>query len=132
MVRSDEHRPRAWARLRVDVNCALRRGAWYRAVRLTPSHVDLEVIRERVSVPRRLLQTLFAKPARWSVVPRPSDAVNLPDDWGSRYVVCPACHGRAPLSGYPQELPCPKCHAVFAVAWDEHYLKHRGGSRRGN
>ena len=68
MARSEEHRPRAWARLRVDVNCALRRGAWYRAVRLTPSHVDLEVIRERVSVPRRLLQTLFAKPARWSVV----------------------------------------------------------------
>ena len=80
MARSVEHHPRAWARLRVDVNCALRRGAWYRAVRLTRDNVTLDVSRERVPVPRRLLQTMFAAPARWSVVPRPSDAVNLPDE----------------------------------------------------
>ena len=125
MAQSLEHTPRAWARLRVDVNCALRRGAWYPALRLTRDQVHLEVIRERVPVPRRLLQTMFARPARWSVVPRPSDAVNLPDDWGARYAVCPGCRGRAPLSGFPQELPCPHCRGVFPVAWDEHYLKRR-------
>ena len=125
MARSLEHAPQAWARLRVDVNCALRRGAWYRAVRLTRDNVTLDVCRERVPVPRRLLQTLFAPPARWSVVPRPPDAINLPADWGSRYAVCPACQGRAPLSGFPYELPCPRCRGVFAVGWDERYLKRR-------
>ena len=42
MPRTVEHHPRAWARLRVDINCALRRGAWYlqrrRAVRSGRSH----------------------------------------------------------------------------------------------
>ncbi|PYO97225.1 MAG: hypothetical protein DMD60_07735 [Gemmatimonadetes bacterium] len=123
MARAIEHSPRAWARLRVDVNCALRRGAWYRAVRLTRDNVTVDVRRERVPVPRRLVQTIFARPARWSVVPRPSDAVNLPGDWGARYLVCPACQGRAPFSGFPRELPCPHCRGVFTVAWEEHYLK---------
>jgi len=125
MARSLEHSPRAWARLRVDVNCALRRGAWYRAVRLTRDKVTLDVSRERVSLSRNVLQTTFARPARWSVVPRPSDAVNLPADWGSRYVVCPACQARAPISGFPYELACPHCRGLFAVGWDEHYLKRR-------
>jgi hypothetical protein len=64
------------------VNCALRRGAWYRAVRLTRENVLLEVMREQVPVPRRLVKTTFAQPARWSVVPRPADAVNFPDGVG--------------------------------------------------
>ncbi len=34
-------------------------------------------------------------------------------------------HGRAPISGYPHDLPCPHCRGVFIVAWDEHYLKRR-------
>ena len=101
MARSLEHSPRAWARLRVDVNCALRRSAWYRAVRLTRDNVTLDVSRDRVPVPRRLLQTMFARPARWSVVPRPSDAVNLPSEWGTRYLVCPERRTSATQSTSP-------------------------------
>jgi hypothetical protein len=125
MARSVEHRPRAWARLRIDVNRALRRGAWYRVVRMSRTEIVLDVTHERVPVPRRLLKTVFAKPTRWTIVPRPDDAVNMPSEWGSRYGVCPACQGRAPIGGFAPELPCPHCRGVFAVAWDEHYLKRR-------
>jgi len=125
MARSVEHHPRAWARLRVDVNCALRRGAWYRVVRMTRDKAVLDVTNEQVPVQRRLLKTVFARPSRWTVLPRPSDAINLPNDWGTRYGVCPACQGRAPIRGYPLELACPHCHPICAVAWDEHYLKPR-------
>ena len=85
----------------------------------------LEVTNEQVPVQRRLLKTVFARPSRWTVLPRPSDAINLPNDWGTRYGVCPACQGRAPIRGYPLELACPHCHQICAVAWDEHYLKPR-------
>jgi len=125
MPRTVEHHPRAWARLRVDINCALRRGAWYRVLRLTRDKVTLDVTHENVPMPRGLVKTVFARPTRWTVVPRPSDAINLPSDWGTRYAVCPACQCRAPISGYSLELPCPHCRGVFAVAWDEHYLKRR-------
>jgi len=125
MARTVEPHPQAWARLRVDVNCTLRRGAWYRVVRLTREKVVLDVTDEQVPVLRRLLNTVFAQPSRWTVVPRPSDAINLPSDWGTRYAVCPACQGRAPISGFARELPCPHCRGVFAVAWDERYLKRR-------
>ena len=125
MARSVEHHPRAWARLRVDVNCALRRGAWYCVLRLTRDKVVLDVTNEQVPVQRRLLKTVFAQPSRWTVVPRPSDAIHLPTHWGTRYVVCPACQGRAPIRSYPLELACPHCHQIFAVAWDEHYLTRR-------
>jgi hypothetical protein len=117
--------PRAWARLRVDVNCALRRGAWYRVVRLTRDQAVLDVRRERVPVARRLVQTVFSQPSRWSIVPRPKDAANLPSEWGSRYAVCPMCGGRAPIAEFPPEMPCPQCKGVFAIAWDERYLKRR-------
>src|SRR6266536_5503073 len=43
-----EHAPHVWARLRVDTNCALRRGAWYRVLRLTRDQAVLQVTRERV------------------------------------------------------------------------------------
>jgi hypothetical protein len=125
MARSVEHSPRAWARLRVDVNRALRRGGWYRVDRLGRDQVVLDVLGERVSLPRRLFQTRFAQPIRWTVVPRPADAIHVPSDWGTRYLVCPACQARAPVSGFPVERPCPSCHAVFPIGWDEHYLKKR-------
>ena len=51
--------PGAWARLKQDVSCGLRRGAWYRVVGLTPEDAVLQVPRrERVRVPLRYLQTL--------------------------------------------------------------------------
>jgi len=109
----------------VNVNCGLRRGAWYPVVRLAKDRAVLEVTDDRVPVPRRLLQTVFARPFHWSIVPLPDDAVNVPSEWGGRYVVCPACHARAPLSGHPMDLPCARCGGAFRIAWDEHYLRKR-------
>ena len=106
----------------MNVNCGLRRGAWYPVVRLAKDRAVLEVTDDRVPVPRRLLQTVFARPFHWSIVPLPDDAVNVPTEWGGRYVVCPACQARAPLSGHPADMPCPHCGQTFQVAWDEHYL----------
>ena len=114
-----------WARLRVDVNCGLRRGAWYPIVRFGKDRAVLEVTDDQVPVLRRLLQTSLSRPSMWSIVPLPDDAVNVPTAWGNRYIVCPNCQARAPLSGHPLDLPCPQCRGVFGIAWDEHYLRKR-------
>lgn len=111
-----------WARLRADVACGLRRGAWYRVVSVTRSKAALEVNQASIVVPRRLVQLVFSRPFSWSVVPRPPQAANLPSDWGTRYAVCPVCRTRAPLGGHPISLGCPRCNGVFRVAWEERYL----------
>jgi len=115
--------PGAWARLKQDVSCGLRRGAWYRVVGLTPEDAVLQVPRrERVRVPRRFLQTLFSRPRHWTVVPRPAQAEDLPDHWRNRYAVCPVCRARAPITGYTVDMQCAKCNGQFGIAWDERYL----------
>ncbi len=125
-MRATEASPHIWARLRVDVNCALRRGAWYRVIQLTKDIATLDVIRDRVPVARRLLQTAFEPPSRWTIVPLPKDAARVPPEWGSRYAVCPACHARSPIADFPPEMRCPQCRGVYGMAWDEHYLRRKG------
>jgi hypothetical protein len=124
-MRPTEDSPHIWARLRVDVNCALRRGAWYRVLRITRDKAILDVIRDRVPVARKLLQTTFAPPSRWTIVPVPEDASKVPPGWGNRYAVCPACHTRQPIKDFQSDMRCPHCQGLFAIAWDEHYLKRR-------
>ena len=108
-----------WARVRGDVNCNVRRGAWYEVLRLTPEEAILEVERRSVSVPRSSLQIVPVRPQRWSVVARPSDAVSMLLSLGSRYAVCPNCHHRAPLKGHVTEMRCARCNGVFDV--DYHF-----------
>ncbi len=115
--------PWAWARLRVDVNCGLRRGAWYRVVSVTRNKAVLEVSREALTVARRLVQMVFSRPFSWSVVPRPEGAAQLPSEWGARYAVCPVCRARAPIAEHPINLRCPRCNGLFRVAWEERYLR---------
>jgi len=115
----------AWARLRVEVDCGLRRGTWYRVTAFAPSEVFLDVQRCPVAVPRRLLELVVGRPTRWSVVPRPRDPAKLPPELGAPYAVCPGCRARAPLPGSPATLACPRCREVFAVAWDEGYLTEK-------
>ncbi|HYT04343.1 MAG TPA: hypothetical protein VEM13_05610 [Gemmatimonadales bacterium] len=113
--------PPQWARVRGDANCRVRRGAWYEVVRLTPEEAVLNVGERSLGVDRSFLQIVPLRPDRWSVVPRPQDAVNMPLSWGSTYAVCPNCCHRRSLQGQPTELPCPRCNGVFEVAWDDPY-----------
>ena len=55
MERAVEQLQDAWARLQVDVNCGLRRGAWYPVLRITREDAVLEVLVARLSrlAPRR-------------------------------------------------------------------------------
>jgi hypothetical protein len=70
-----------WARVRGDVNCRLRRGAWYRVLALTTDDVVLDVHHEPHPVQRAMVRLVPSRPARWSVVSRPADAIQLPIDW---------------------------------------------------
>jgi hypothetical protein len=110
-----------WARVRGDVNCNVRRGAWYEVLRLAAEEAILDVNQRPTSVVRSQLQIVPVRPQRWSVVARPSDAMNIPLSWGSKYAVCPGCRDRAPLKGQPAEIRCARCDGVFAVAWDDPY-----------
>jgi len=111
-----------WARLQADVDCQLRRGAWYRVVRVAPLEVVVDVNQRGLSVPRPFLEIAPKSPRRWTVVPRPRRAPRLPPSWGARYAVCPSCRNRAPLDGRPDSLRCQRCNGLFEIAWDEPYL----------
>ncbi len=111
-----------WARLRTDVNCQLRRGAWYRIVRLAPLEVVVEVNQQPLPVPRPFVEIVSTPPRRWTVVPRPRPATRVPPSWGTKYAVCPHCRDRAPLHGRSSSMRCGRCNGHFEVAWDEPYL----------
>jgi hypothetical protein len=120
--------PGQWARLNADLSCGLRRGAWYRVVRLTPDEAVLQVPRrEQVRVPRRHVETLSNRPRHWTVVPRSRDrdAEPAPTGWHARYAVCPACRTRAPITSYALDMRCPSCDGLFSIAWEEKYLTAR-------
>ncbi len=110
-----------WARLNTEGPYPLRRGAWYRISRLSPDEVVLDVSRRTVTVPRSMIDLVETLPRRWTIVPRPTNAVQLPASWGEWYVVCPSCRHRAPLHGARRPMRCPRCRGVFAVARDERY-----------
>ncbi len=110
-----------WGRVTVEAGYPLRRGAWYRITELTPGEVVVEVNRRTLSVPRPFIELTDAPPRRWAVVERPAGALRVPEGWGDRYLVCPACRHRSPLHGWPQSLRCPRCYGFFPIAWDEHY-----------
>jgi len=111
-----------WGRLQVDVNCALRRGAWYRVAGLAALEAILDVNRRPLKVPHYLVEVVSRPPTRWSVVPRPEGAGELPSEWGPHYGECPSCRERAALHGRPRRLTCNRCRGEFDVAWDEEYL----------
>jgi hypothetical protein len=121
-----------WARLKTDVKCGLRRGAWYRVIRLTPEEAILDVDRKPITIARDHLDLVSIPPDHWTVVPRPRDVVGPAVGWGDSYGVCPNCHHRAPLRRQPLELACSKCGGVFKVAWETPYLAGPRGGRQGS
>jgi hypothetical protein len=111
-----------WARLKEDVECDLRRGAWYKVLKLAPLEAVVDVKGKPITVPRRALELAPSPPLRWTVVPRPKRSPRFPSSWGLEYAVCPNCRDRAPLIGRPASLRCTRCNGLFAIAWDESYL----------
>lgn len=115
-------KPLQWARLKVNERYRLRRGAWYPVSAVKGAEVLIHVRGTWVHVPWTALEVTGTPPSRWTVVPRPANAVMLPEAWGAHYGVCPRCHHRASLEGAPQSMRCPRCGGLFAVAWDDPYL----------
>ena len=111
-----------WARLKANIKCALRKGAWYRILKLTSADAVLDVKGKPVPVPRGSLQLSPTPALRWTVVPSPKDAPRFPTTWGPSYGVCPNCRDRAQLEGHPGSLRCHRCNGFFEVAWNEAYL----------
>ena len=107
--------------MRVDLDCPLRRGAWYEVRRLRPPEAVVDVIGERVSVPRSALEISSARPRRWSVVSRPKNPARFPGV--TEYAVCTNCSERVPLRERPARMQCRRCRAMADVAWDEPYFR---------
>src|SRR5256884_3182147 len=98
---------------------ALRKGAWYRILKLTSTEVVLDVRGKPLSAPRGQLQ-LSSEPAlRWSVVPSPKHTARFPATWGASYAVFPNCRDRAKLEGHPASMRCQRCNGSFEIAWNE-------------
>jgi len=118
-----------WARLRMDVNCGLRRGAWYRVDSLTPNETVVSVSGEPRPLARRLLEIRSVRPRRWTIV-RQQTLFPRPPEWISgTYVVCPNCGGRMPLPPrMATRLSCVRCQGLFRIAWNETYLRASGES----
>lgn len=109
-----------WARLQADVNCKLRRGAWYRLIKAQGLAAVVDVKGTPVPVVRAFLQMSNSPPRKWTVVTRPRNAPR--SLIGDFYAVCPSCRDRVPLRGKPSRMLCGRCSVEFAVDWDEHYL----------
>lgn len=113
-----------WARLQADVNCNLRRGAWYRLIKVQGLAAVVDVNRKPVGVIRAFLQLSNLPPRRWTVVPRPRN-VPVSIQMGEHYAVCPSCRDRVPLRGHPSRMFCGRCAVDFVVAWEEDYLSQQ-------
>ena len=111
-----------WARLQQDVDCGLRRGAWYPTVVLGWTRVLLDVHGKRRSVPFHYLEIVENRPDYWTVVRRAGNATLIPERWAKGYVVCPSCSYRQLPIGRPAKLRCDHCQEVHEVAWDKPYL----------
>jgi hypothetical protein len=108
-----------WARLQTDLNLQIRRGAWYRIRQLGSLEAVIEVRGQQLLVPAPFIEIIERPPRRWTVVPRPRDAVRLPPEWGNRYAVCPSCRERQQIVGRPRRMTCQRCRIEFHVGWNE-------------
>lgn len=108
--------PHCWARVRARTNAPLRRGAWYRVVRLNADKAVLEVNRQHLPFSRGMLQVLPIRPPTWSVVPTPPKSTYMR---GTRYGVCPSCTDRQRLDEGATVMRCRRCRGTFAIAWSD-------------
>jgi hypothetical protein len=111
-----------WGRLQADVDIKLRRGAWYKVLKVQGLDAILEVNKQPRAVLKALLELSKRPPIRWSVVPTPKTARRTPLKPGDRYGVCPSCNERSILPRRAERHTCPRCRRDYAIAWDEPYL----------
>ena len=104
-----------WARLRSTEAGLLRRGGWYRVVKLTAIEAVLDVHGNPTPFPRQSLEIKSERPQSWTIVARPSRSPRLPLSWGTHYGVCPNCRERAPLDDHASSMRCPKCNGHFEI-----------------
>ncbi len=114
---------RLYARLRENVNIRLRRGAWYRVLKVQDLKAVLDVGGRPVMVAAALLEIVKRPPPRWTVVTQlGTPSRKTPATLAERYGVCPSCGERAPLPRRVPRLRCTSCKWEFEIAWDEAYL----------
>ena len=111
-----------WGRLQFDVDCRLRRGAWYRVVDVQGMEVVVDVNQRRQQVPLYAMEVVTTPPKRWTVVPTPRPGPRLPKEFRPRYAVCPNCRERAPLRPEIHAMRCDRCRGTYEVDWKENYL----------
>ena len=107
-----------WARLSEDVNCGLRRAAWYSILSADSDSVVLAVHRDEKRFSRDLLELSRNRPAEWTMVIHGRHSVSFLARAGKRYAVCPTCRHRQVPIGRPKTLRCQKCNGLFEIAWD--------------
>jgi hypothetical protein len=87
-------------------------------VQLTAGDAVLDVNQRLLHFPRTSLQILPLRPPMWSLVRRRPDGAP-PAAAELRYAVCPSCCDRSPLRDSAPTMRCPRCGAVFAIAWSD-------------
>jgi len=112
-----------WARLRDDIDCGLRRGAWYRTVSLSQSEVVLDINGRHRAFPLRHLEIVATRPSAWTIVAHAGNSNVIPTFWAKGYAVCPRCRNRQLPLGRARSMRCDECDGLFEIAWDEPYLE---------
>src|SRR3989442_15939223 len=115
------------ARLLEDVDCKLRRGAWYRVTHVTGLEAVVEVNRRPLAVPSYAIEIVATPPRAWSVVPLPRRASRLAAELGNRYGVCPNCRHRARLEQRAPAMTCTPRPGRLAIPSGEQHLPRRRG-----
>src|SRR5262245_4068648 len=110
-----------FARIQADVPVKLRRGAWYRILKLDDLQAVIEVNRKPVGVLRAWLEIQQRPPQRWSVVEGSKENRKAPPHLRGTYGVCPNCRARAelPKKKTVRTLECGRCRQEFEINWDE-------------
>ena len=109
-----------FARIQADVPVKLRRGAWYRVLKLDDLQATIEVNRRPVGVLRAWLELKERPPQRWGVAEGPKENRKVPPHLRGTYGVCPNCRARAPLpKKQVRTLECAKCRQEFEIDWAE-------------
>jgi hypothetical protein len=118
-----------WARIRDDVRCRLRRGAWYPVLSAGSHAVVLDVRGMPLSLHQSYLELTYARPTRWSIVARTPDVVMMPESWGAWYAVCPGCGAREPVTQLDGTMACPRCDQRFHIDWSADASRLDGRTR---